>query len=181
MAAESSFWKNADQGTIQLIDGTGTPVTLTLSTDQGNLKATAFAATLNAIVVMERRGKFGSLNRGVRAFPQLTLTTFMGNFVGSTTSAPGTPMEFLTKKGAYSANVSTLGASREYTVDVKLTVEGTNFGDTADETCTWEDCVLVGAEMSEAAEGNAMAYTLQCLGSVVVVNNTNTVTYSQVA
>ena len=178
MAAESSFWKNNLQGTIQLIDGTGTPVTLSMSTDRGDLKVSNLSAKLNAPVPMTRRGKFGSLNRGERLFIGVSLTAWVGNLVGSSTSAPGTPFEFVTKSGAYSANVSTLGANREYTFDLKLTLEGTNFGDTADETLTIED-VVATCEWSEAIDGNVLSINGQGLGSVVHVNSTNTVTLSQ--
>lgn len=180
MAAESTFWKNNLQGSVQFIDGTGTPVTLTCSTDRGDLKITNLSRTLNSPVKMTRRGRFGSLNRGERLFPVLTLSFFVGNVVGSSTSAPGTPGEFAMGKGAYSANVSTLGANREYTHDIKLTIEGTNFGDTADETILAEDCVYVG-EFSEAIDGNVMTGTWEVLGSIVIVNSTNTVTLSQAA
>lgn len=180
MAAESTFWKTNLQGTIELRDGTGTPVTLTIGTDRGDLKITGLGAKLNAPQVMTRRGRFGSLNRGERVFPQVTFSCFMGNAVGSTTSAPGTPSEFLSKLGAYAANVSTLGANREYTVDIRLTIEGTNFGDSSDETITCEDCVAT-VEIAEGIDGNVLTISAQCLGSVVFVNGTNTVTMAQAA
>jgi len=178
MAAESTFWKNNLQGAITLIDGTGTPVTLALATDRGDLKITGLGpANQNAPVVMTRRGKFGSLNRGERIFPQVTFTCFTGNVIGSSGVAPGTPWEFAGKKGAYAANVSTLGANREYTIDIKLTIEGTNWGDTADETITCEDCV-VACEWNEAIDGNILAISAQCLGDIVLVNS-QTVTLTE--
>lgn len=178
MAAESAFWKNNLQGTITLLDGTGTPVTLTMTTDRGDLKVTNLSAKLNAPMPLTRRGRFGSLNRGERLFIGVSLTAWVGNLVGSSTSVPGTPFEFLTKSGAYSANVSTLGANREYCVDLRITNEGTNFGDTADETLTVEDMVAV-CEWAEAIDGNVLTISGQGLGAVVHVNSTNTVTLSQ--
>jgi hypothetical protein len=47
------------------------------------------------------------------------------------------------KNGAFASAVSTLGSSADvYTLDVVITVEGTNFGDSADATFTMEDCHL---------------------------------------
>jgi len=180
MAAESTFWKNNLQGTVTFIDGTGTPVTLVLSTDRGDLKITNLGAKLNAPAIFERRGKFGSLNRGARAYPILTLSAFVGNLASSSTSAPGTPFEFAVKAGAYAANVSTLGANREYTIDVKLSIEGTNFGDASDETITAEDC-LVACEFAEGIDGNVLSLTATVLGSVVLTNSSNTITLAQAA
>lgn len=176
--AESTFWKNNLQGSVQLLDGTGTPVTLTLSTDRGDLKLTNLSAKLNAPVIQQRRGKFGSLNRGERLFVGVSLSCWVGNIVGSSSSAPGTPFEFVNKLGAYSANVSTLGASREYTFDLKYTIEGTNFGDAADETVTVED-VVATCEWQEAVDGTYFTLTGQGLGAVVHGNSTNTPTMAQ--
>lgn len=180
MAAESTYWKNAVQGAIQFIDGTGTPVTLTLGVDKGDLKVTNLGEHLNAPVFLERRGHFGSFARGARQYPVVTFSCFVGNIVGSSTSAPGSVYEFLTRKGAYSANVSTLGASRNYAIDIKLLIEGTLWGDTADEQVTFEDCVAT-CEYSESLDGNTLAVSATCLGRVVHVNNTNTVNVSEVA
>ena len=180
MAAESTFLKNNVLGSMQLIDGTGSPVTLSLLYDRGNIKCTNWSQTLNELVKMVRRGRFVSAAHGERMFPVLSFSCFTGNLVGSSGTAPGTPWEFLTKKGAYSANISTLGANRLYCVDVKLTIEGTNYGDTADETVTFEDC-YVTSEFAENVAGNELSFTAEVLGNIVHVNNTNTQTYAQIA
>jgi hypothetical protein len=180
MAAESTFLKNNVLGSMQLLDGTGSPVSLALLYDRGDIKCTNLSQTLNELVKFIRRGRFVSAAHGERMIPVLTYSSFVGNTVGSTGTAPGTPWEFLTRKGAYAANVSTLGANRLYTVDVRLTIEGTNYGDTADETITFEDCYFTG-EFGEAVTGNTLSFSAEVLGSIVHVNNTNTVTYSQIA
>jgi hypothetical protein len=182
MAAESTMLKNNVHGSMQLLDGTGTPVTLSLSYDKGNLKCGPLAQVLNELVKMERRGRRAGVGAafGNRIWPTLSWSSLFGNVVGASAVAPGTPWEFLTKKGAYSANVSTLGANAQvYTVDIKLTIEGTNYGDTSDETITFED-VYVTSELGEDVSGNELAFTAEVLGSIVA-NSTNTITYAQVA
>jgi hypothetical protein len=182
MAAESAYVKTNIMGVIQLRDGTGTPVTLNMSYDKGDLSCGPLADKLNEEVAIERRGKFVSLAHAARIYPDLSFTAFVGNIVGSSTSAPGTPTEFLTKLGAYSANVSTLGSgtAMPYTVDVRLTIEGTNFGDTADETFTAED-VRCRISFSESADGYSISVTGKVYGSVIAVNSANTVTFAQIS
>ncbi len=51
-----------------------------------------------------------------------------------------TPLDFIRKKGAYASNVSTTTALGDvYTIDIVLTIEGTDLGDAADHTFTLED------------------------------------------
>lgn len=180
MSAESVQGKNFVQGTMTFLDATGTPITLVLALDHGNFSWDVIAEELNEEVIGQRRGKFAWLGRGERIFPAWSITAYCGNIVGATALTAGTPTEFVTKKGFYAANVSTLGASRKCTIDAKLTIEGTQWGDTADETVTFEDSVCKVA-FQEAAEGNIITITGRTLGSVVVVNSTQTITYSQVA
>lgn len=180
MAAESAFIKTNVQGTLTLRDGTGTPVTLAMSYDMGDVEIGPLMEELNEVVKIERRGKFVTLQRGKRVYPTIKFSAWCGNLVGGSTSAPGTPTEFATKKGAYSANVSTLGANRKYTIDIALAIEGTNFGDAADETITCED-VVCSITWKEGPEGNTISIDGEILGSIISTNSTNTVTYAQVS
>lgn len=173
MAAESSQIKLASDGAVTLLDGTGTPVTLALQYSDGDLSASNLSDKLNEVVPIAPRGRFKSLGSGARRYPEISLTLYSANIVGSTASAPGAPLEFLAGIGAYSANVSTLGTGRRMTVDVKLTVEGTDYGDTADETITFEDCHLT-ATFTESMEGNKLSITGTCYGNVVHGNSSNT-------
>lgn len=179
MAAESAFIKLSTSGAIQLRDGTGTPVTLTLSYDKGDGSLGPLADKLNESVKIERRGRFVSHGYGARIYPQVSFSAWCGNLVGSSASAPGTPTEFAAKLGAYSANTGTLGAGRPYTIDIRWTVEGTDPGDTADETITAED-VRCQITWNEAMDGNSIAISGEVLGNVVVVNSSNTVTFAQI-
>lgn len=180
MAAPSGQPKNFNKGVMRLSDGTGTPVTLTVPLEQGNYKIGPLKRKLNEAVKYETRGVFRGLGYGKRIYPSLTFSALLGNLIGSSASAPGSLLEMLVGLGAYSANVSTLGANRDMTLDVRLTVEGTDWGDTADETIDAEDC-LCTAEFQEGEEGNMLSVTCEVLGSIIITNSTNTVTLSQAA
>lgn len=180
MAAESSFMKSDIHGALSFLDGTGTPVTLALAYDQGNLECGPLADFLNELVKFTRRGKKVSFAHGERFFPTIKFSCLLGNVVGSSAVAPGTPTEFATAKGAYSANLSTLGTGRPITVGVKLTIEGTNFGDAQDEIFQANDCRLK-MNFSEGSDGDKVSFEGEVLGTVVVTNGANIVTYNQIA
>lgn len=178
MAAESSYIKNNTMGLVRL-GSASNAVTLDLAYDKGDVTISNLGPKLNEHVKIERRGKFVSNAFGARVYPQVSLSMFVGNLAGSSATAPGTPLEMLTALGAYSANVSAAGTGRPVTVNVRLTIEGTNFGDTADETVTLNNVYCTMA-FNEAVDGYTLAITGEVLGSVVIVNSANTVTIDQI-
>jgi hypothetical protein len=179
MAAESSYIKNNTHGSITLADATGSPVTLALAYDKGDLAISGLSQFFNEVVFTHRRGKRTSLANGDRRVPTASLSILMGNFIGGSTSAPGTPLEFMTQKNAYSANTSTW-KTPPYTFKLTLTIEGTSFGDSADETVVLNDCLFVG-DPSEAVDGNTLSCNLQIFGSIVITNSTGTATYNEIS
>lgn len=179
MAAESAQIKVATDGSVLLADGTGTPVTLALAYYNGDFQHDAIGEFLNEEVVISPNGRFQTLARGDRVIVGWSLTGFVGDMVGSSGTAPGTPLEFITGKGAYAANVSTLGANRNMTVDCRFTLEGTTHGDTADGQVTFEDNVCK-LSFSSSKDGIMFNLAGRCLGSIVFVNSTNTVTIGEI-
>ncbi len=180
MAAPSSYVKTAVHGTLTVLDGTGSPVSLVVPFTRGDVSISNLKAKLNEITKIEARGKFLSHAWAARIYPAVSFSLWCGNVVGSTTSAPGALAEFLAGLGAYAANIATTGTGRPMTVDAKLTIEGSNFGDSADETITVED--LHGSfSFAEGMDGNAISFSGEGLGNVVVVNDANTVTFSQIS
>jgi hypothetical protein len=180
MAAPSTQPKNAFKGTISFSDGTGTPVTLAVVFTMGDTNIPTLRQHLNEDVIISARTRFIGLAPGAPSYPQVSFSAYCGNLVGSSNSAPGSPLEFVHGKGAYAANVSTIGANRRMTVDIIVTIEGTDWGDAADETITLEDCrVEVGWQ--ESMDGNVLSFSAVVLGNIVVTNSTNTVTYAQAA
>jgi hypothetical protein len=178
MAAPSSYVKTAAMGTITLADGTGTPVTLVVPYTRGDLTIGPLGPRLNELVKIEARGDFVSAAYGNRIYPQLSFSAWLPNVVGSSTTAPGTLAEFAAGLGSYAANISTLGSGHPMAVKVTWTIEGTNFGDSADETVVCNSVYLT-VSLTEAMDGNTISVTGEVLGTVVVTNSTGTITYQQ--
>ena len=161
--AVSSIVKSAIDGTITLSDGTGTPVTLALSFDLGDLSITGLSQRLNEVVAVQRRGKLASIRHGARTFPQLTFSAYITSYTG-VTSAPGSIMDFVTGTGVYSANTST-SSGDVFTCDVTFDIEGTDLGDSADGQIVVAD-VHFAFDLSEATDGNTVSLTGTIYGSV---------------
>jgi|GEM_PF-4383247 len=179
MAGVSTHPKNFAGGVVRLSDGTTpTPVTLSAPMTKGDYSLEPLAEYLNEMMSFDARTRTIGVGWGAPANPQVSLNTYVGNLVGNTASGGGSFLEFVHRKGAYAANVSTLGLNRPTTVDLRLVIEGTGWGDTADETIDCED-VQFTAGFSESADGNNLAWTGSVKGSVVITNDVNVITYSQ--
>lgn len=161
--AVSSYAKTNTMGAIGLADGTGTPVTLSLPYDRGDFSLSGLSHVLNEPVAIERRGKFVSLAHGARRYPQVSFSCIVTSLTQST--GTGTAADFLLQREAYSANVSTLGTGHPYTVDVTLTIEGTDFGDSADEVITCTDVYITDCSFAEG-EPNTLTFTGTVYGTV---------------
>lgn len=177
MAAPSSYVKTNTMGFLTVVDGLGT--SLTVPFDKGDVAISGLAHRLNELVKTEARGRFISAAYGGRRYPTFNFSAFLTNFLGASTSPPGSLLEFITGKGAYSANQSTLGANRPMAVHITLTIEGSVFGDAADETVQAKDVHFV-ADFAEAVDGNTVSLAGDVMGDVVITNSGNVVTYSQI-
>lgn len=165
----SGFVKTNVSGTIALADGTGTPVTLTLAFDRGDLTVGPLMEVLNEHVYIERRGQRVNVAHGNRVYPQVSFSAWITAFQDSG-SAPGDLLTFLlrTASSAYASNVSTLGSGTKvpYAVDVTYTLEGSDFGDSGDHTFTLHDCLFSIDSFTEAAEGCSISVSAQVFGPI---------------
>lgn len=180
MAAQSSQPKTGLKGTITFSDATGSPVTLALLYSDGAESLAPLAEDLNEPVILVSRSQIVGFTRGAPRPPTLSFVALVGNLVGDDAVAPGSPLEFIFRKGAYAANVSTLGANRKSAVDVTITIEGTDWGDSADETIVCEN-VVFDAAFAVAMDGNKLTFTGTVLGAVIIDNDANTVTLQAAA
>ena len=163
--AASTFIKNFTHGSLGLADGTGTPVTLTVACDQGDVSIAGLGETQREVAKYEARGVLKSVAHTGRTYPSGSFTAMMADF--SEASGTGTLADFVLKQAAYSANASTLGANAAvYAIDITLTIEGTDFGDANDHTAVMTDCVCT----LDFAEGDPNVFTLnyECLGTVTL-------------
>jgi hypothetical protein len=128
---------------VRFSDGTGTPVTLTLGNDTSVAIDGLTGRVLNAIVKVQRRGKHYHTASGERVYPTVTIEFLHDGWKG-VTAVPGTPLEFATFQGLYSANVSTAGGGTRSVkaIDIDIIAEDTDYGGSADHTLSLADCVL---------------------------------------
>lgn len=146
----STVVKNFRDGTIQLKDGTGTPVTLTASIEEGNLKLSGLTHTSKSYErsIYEDRGEFATVRKTKRKYPQVSFSVHLTDISDATA---GTIIDFFLKQGQYSTNVSTLGSTTglEYAINIILTVEGTDLGDATDHSITMSDVICDDCSIEE--------------------------------
>lgn len=172
--ALSTVTKNLNDGSITLADGTGTPVTLSVPVTVGDLAVSALRAASgitgenNAVVAYETRGKLDTVRHTAREYPSGSFSVHFREFTNATS---GAVLDFIRKANGYSANVSTLASSADvYTIQITLTVKGTDHDDGADHTIVLDDCACV----ADFAEGDPSTLTIGyvCYGSVTVTGPT---------
>ena len=132
--AYSTIVKTKRDGLIQLRDGTGSPVTLDVSYEDGNL---TFETPLDDQTVIRDRGALANVRKGDS---QPITGSFAFHFRQFTDSAnPGSVTDFCSGSGNYSANISTGLAGPPYVahfcVDIQFKIEGTDLGDAKDHQC----------------------------------------------
>jgi hypothetical protein len=181
MAAESGYMKTATMGTLRISDGGA--VFLDLLYDRGDLAIGTLKSRLNVVKALERRGKWVSDAYGERVYPAISFSCFMGNIVGSSGIAPGTPTEMLTALGAYvgNTNVQGTGANRPLAANLRLTMAGVPFGEPFSETMTANNVGDISMDFAESMDGNTLSFTGLVRTNVTVVNAANTVIFQQIA
>jgi hypothetical protein len=164
--AYSTIPKTKRDGSIELIDGTGSPVTLVVAYEDGNFSFSQ-PQKFSELVIMDR-----GTTTTVRKQDQQAVTGSFNFYFRQFTdgSEPGSIRDFINGMGDYAANISTGTAGTPYVehfcVDLKYTAEGTDFGDDADHTVTLPKCVA----SLDFSEGDPSAFTLNftCYGDPVV-------------
>lgn len=177
MAGVSTMVKNFAGAALIFSDATTpTPRTLTVALHRGDLTLSPISEFLNELVYYDVRTTNAGVGIGAPVRPQLSFSAFVANIIGSTDVVSGTPLEFAHRKGAHDDNVSTLGAGQITAIDIRLSIEGTRWGDVADETIDCES-VIVSADFAMAGDGNTLSFTGTILGNIVFTNDENVVTY----
>lgn len=141
---ESTVVKTKRDGTIALLDNTSpTPRSYVISAEPGDFNIAVPGETKNDF--LDRGRLVGSVRYGDDQAVTGSFTVYHRG--GSSTDGASAALLDILNGTAFSyvTNpwLSTLGTSAEVkTVDVVMTIEGTNFGDAADHTCTIPDCSL---------------------------------------
>jgi hypothetical protein len=160
--ASSNVVKNFTDGTITLKDGTGTPISVTARFTEGDLAIDRLQEQLNEVVAYEARGVLTSVRHTSRFYPKITFSAQMSEFTSVTANNLA---DAILKNGAFAAALSTLGTAADvYTLTITISVEGSNFGDSADHTATFADCHCQIA----FAEGDPNKWTISatCYGAI---------------
>jgi hypothetical protein len=160
----SSVVKSRRDGKITLKDGTGSPVTLIVEYEEGNL---SFEQPLADQTVIRDRSVIANVRKGD---DQPITGTFSFYFRQFTDAAnPGSVRDFITGSGNYSANIST-GATgspyvEEFAHTISFLIEGTDLGDASDHEAVFSKCV----SSLSFAEGESDTWTLSftCYGGIV--------------
>ena len=143
-----------------LLDGAA--LDLAVQFTDGDFSVDVLKEQLSETTAYEARGVKTSLRHTTRIYPTFSFSAQMTQF----TNASAYLTDAVLRNGAWAAAVSTDGASADvYTLDVKINVEGSNFGDGADHSFTLEDCELAVA----FAEGDPHKFPISgvCYGAIV--------------
>ena len=136
--AQSTVIKNFRDGTLVFADNTGTPLTMPIVFEAGDFSIDNLNEGLVETTAYLDRGEFSTLRKTNRVFPSFSFSAHMSDLSDATDRLL---FDLARKTGAWAAAVSTLGANSDaMTYKLSFTIEGTNFGDTADHTMILNDC-----------------------------------------
>ena len=160
--ALSTVVKNMRDGSLIMSDGSGTPITLPVQFDQGDFSITGLKAKLAETTAYETRGLLRSVRHTTRTYPTGSFTCMMADFTEATT---GTVADAILKNGAFSAAVSSDGATADvYKLNLAFTCAGIVHGDAADGafTLTNSECVFDFTEN----DPNSFSITFTVYGAI---------------
>lgn len=162
--AYSTLPKTRRDGVITLSDATGTPVTLEIAYEEGNV---TFDTPKAAQTVIRDRGTITTVRKGDDE-PSAT-GSFSAYFRQFTDGAEaGSILDFINKTGFYSSNVSTGNSGTPYVefycVDIQYQVDATSLTDTETHEATLSKCVCTAS----FTEGDPSSFTINftCYGGV---------------
>ena len=136
--AQSTVIKNFRDGTLVFADNTGSPLTLPIVYEAGDFSIDNLNEGLVETTAYLDRGEFATLRKTNRVFPSFSFSAHMTDLSDNTDKLL---YDLARKTGAFASAVSTLGANADaMTYKLTFTVEGTNFGDSADHTLILNDC-----------------------------------------
>jgi len=170
--ATGSVIKHRYDCTVSVSDGTAvTPLTASFGMFNGNVSISGLNRKMRDVVTYVTRGGLPTVRHGDRVNPTFTLEFHLANFSG-TVDAEGnsevSPYDVFNRAGAWASAVSTLptsfGGGDVHAVDITVNIEGTDLGEAADHTITFERCV--GICSANIAEPGVWSVEVTCYGNV---------------
>jgi hypothetical protein len=156
--------KHFTDGTYVLRDGTApTPIELTVPFCVGDFSISGLKSSMHEVAVYTARKVLTGLRRGAPMFATGSFTAQMADLTAVTKTSL---TDALLKNGAFAAAVSTRGLLADvYTLDIIVTISGTEFGDATDPTFTCHDCDVTLDSFTEG-EPNSFAASFICYGGL---------------
>jgi hypothetical protein len=161
MAAPGTFICNFTHGTITVSDGTGTPLSLTLTLDEGSLSLSGLSDKLREIAAYETRGALRGLALTTRSYPSGSFSSLINEWSDTTT---GTLLDMITGQAgsAFAARISTLGATHPV-ICLDISYSFTDYAGVAHDL-KMHDCYLT-AEYSEG-DPSTVSFNYICYGEI---------------
>jgi hypothetical protein len=137
-------------GQLVISDATGTPLTVTVTYEEGNFSFTGMnQGVMDTVVFMDRGRPYSMRKEKNRPIPF--------SFTCHAISMVGDPGNACFKLGTWAGATSTLatsaGGSEVFCVKLVYTAERTNFGGTTDSTATFLICRITDVDFSEGVPG----------------------------
>ena len=165
--AISTVPKNFRDGILTLADGTGSPISITVTYSPGDFSISGLGQGLTAYEIAKYldRGNFYAARKTNQSFPAISFTAHATDYSDATEK---TLPDAIRKLGSFAAGVSGYGTSADVwsIKTMTLTVEGTSYGDSADHTivCTNVICTI------DIAEGDPNTFSIsgEVTGTVTI-------------
>lgn len=162
MAASNTIKNSYGAGSIVISDGTGSPLTVTVDFDQGDFSISGLKDKLKDTTTYQSRGTLHAVRHTARTFPTISFTAMMSEFKDA---SGGTAIDMILGQAPFAARISTLGANADVTAfSVAFTIEGTDFGDGADHTVSFDD-VEISVDFSES-DPNTFSFSGTVYGAI---------------
>jgi hypothetical protein len=164
--ALSTTIKTTGDGSIILSDGTGTPLTLAVRFSNGDVNIGGLTNSLREVVTIVARMKTVGLRKGAPVYPTIAFSCYLTD-LGEATS--GTILNWEAKTAPYASRLKTHAIGDLDTYHIKLTIEGTDHGDAADQNINCKDCHGTWT-FTEEDGGNKAAFSGVIYGDVVLTD-----------
>jgi len=164
--ALSTTIKTTGDGSLILSDGTGTPLTLAVRFSNGDVNVGGLTNSLRDVTTIVARQRTIGLRKGAPVYPTVAFSCFISD-LGEATA--GTIFNWEAKTAPFAARAKTHSIGDLDTYNVRLTIEGTDHGDAADQSIMLKDCHGTWT-FTEEDGGNKAAFSGVIYGDVVLTD-----------
>lgn len=143
----SAIPKTLRDTVISIADGTGTPITMTVSYAKGDFALSNLNQGNSTITAYKSRGVIYGLRKDEDQPPTFSFSADATDISDATVKCL---QDWALKQGAFASGVSTYGANADvWTTTITLTIAGTSLGDSADHTFVLTKCFVETCDWNE--------------------------------